>query len=498
MNRDVFSKNKKGLFLRIVARALIVAIFASSPFVVLPQKTARAQDVVTEFAADVVSVPVADVGIHIKEGFWDAIAWGITKMAINRLTLSMVEWIRTGYKGGPSFLSNPDFFFRDLANQATGVFINEMGLNQVLCKPWEFSVKFALSFQKPYILKAECTLLDSLANFEKMSQNFMAKGWKGFMDITLNQQNNPYGAFMQAQSELAFRVGEERTKQKDDLFRGRGFFSITSAGECLEQDGISGQCTRYAPDKVVTPGSYVADMAGGVGLSPLRQAELADEINESLGIIAGEMILQALSQNKGLLNTSTAPLEEQRFTLSGGVSNSLGSLISTKVANLNRFINAKEASLSVIQNGIYPAFDALVGIRDASIATGYDLGAAAYVHDQKPASCLAKSSNDVILGHINALADANKIEADVPFDTSRARGYVSVLTGWLEEINSGSASTVRLEEITTGFNNLNTAGLDFSSPLPGVDTPAEDEAQALQATKDGAEAALADCRNASI
>ncbi|MBI1998894.1 MAG: hypothetical protein HYS73_00985 [Parcubacteria group bacterium] len=512
MALEPFPINNYSLRRKIVAATLVCAVLLGTAGVFPAPKTAQAVlgvgDVVFDpgnFVPNSITAEAASA-VAVKDTFLDAIAWGITKLAINRLTLSMVEWIRTGYKGGPSFLSNPEFFYRDLANEATGVFINELGLNEVLCEPWEFGVKFALSFQKPYALKAECTLLESLTNFEQMSENFLAGGWKSFMNISLNQQNNPYGAFMQAQSELAFRAGQERERQKDDLTFGRGFFSITSEGECLQYDPTSLEsCVRRAPNRVVTPGSYVADIAGGVGLSPLRQAELADEINESLGIIAGEMILQALSQNKGLLNASTAPIEEQEFALSGGVSNSLGSLLSIKIDNLARFQTAKSASLLVIQN-TYPVYDTLLGIRDASLATGYDDlgGVVAYVVDQQPGSCLAQlvSQGDAssattaradISRHISALANANAIEESIPLDISRARGFQTILADWLEEINSGSASTARLEDITEGFNSMTISGLDFSSPVTGFDTPAENENQALEDAKDDAEDTRRNC-----
>src|SRR3989344_3912190 len=58
-----------------------------------------------------------------KESFWDGVAWGVAKIALNRMTLSSVQWIRTGYDGQPSFLTNTADFLRDIGNQATGVFI---------------------------------------------------------------------------------------------------------------------------------------------------------------------------------------------------------------------------------------------------------------------------------------------------------------------------------------------------------------------------------------
>src|SRR3989344_1969032 len=277
MNQVLFSINKSST--RGVARALLLCVFASAFFSLGVPRTTHAQ---AEASVAIVAVPVNDVPNTLKEGFWDAVAFGIAKIALNRLTLSMVEWIRSGFEdsGGPAFLTNPEEFFQDLGNQATGVFISELGLNEVLCRPWQFSVRLGLSITAPYRIKAQCTLLDAEANFEKMSENFMEKGWKGFFDITINH-NNPYDAFLSAQSELAVRVGKKKEEQKFNLTIGTGYFPITKQGACLQDDPAGGECIKRAPSTTVTPGAYVANMVSGIGLSQVRQAELADELNEA-------------------------------------------------------------------------------------------------------------------------------------------------------------------------------------------------------------------------
>ncbi len=426
---------------RAFAVAFVVLFVTPSLFFIVPPHTAKAQFV--------------DPQIFTKEWFLDSIAMGIAKMAINRLTISMVQWVRSGYDGKPSFLSNPTTFFRDVANQATGVFINEIGANQVLCKPWEFGVKFALTFQKPYLIKAECTLLDAVANFEKMSENFMAAGWQGFFDITVKQENNPYGAFLQAQSELAIRVGEASEKQKTDFTLGRGFFSVTKTGECLEFGETEGEgCVRRAPDTVVTPGSYMADAMSGIGLSPLRQAELADELNESFSVIVGEMFLQAINPNRGLANIDTVPLEDANRAFSSQTTGRLEDAAAQRINDITAARDTKDTSLATIQNTIYPIYQELIG---TTIGIDPESAPAGYVTGCMEQSLAISATNPAvqteIANHLTALVMINAIEQAVKDDITQAGDLLFILQGLYSELTSGTTlSPERLETITNEVN----------------------------------------------
>lgn len=481
--------------MRAIARMLITAIFASSLFIALPQKTAHAQiDFVSTAAIAPLTVPVTDVPNAVKEGFWDAVAFGIAKMFINRLTINLVEWIRKGYDGQPTFLTNPEAFFRDVGNQATGVFINEMGLNEVMCEPWRFGAVLGLTFQKPYLIKAKCTLLDAQTNFQKMSTNFMAAGWKGFFDITVKQENNPYGAFLQARSELAIRVGKAEEKQKEDLFRGRGFFSITKKGACVSHD-IDGLCEKYAPDTTVTPGSYIADSVSVLGMSSVRQAELADELNESLNIIAGEMIMQAINPNRGLASFDTVPLENAEAAFQKASGGRLKDVAAQKISDISAARDTEANSLTMIRGNIYPIYKDLIGID--LIASPDSLYSGVTVDDVSVgSSCLGNhlrsASDDTaiatirgeIANHIATLAGINQTELTLAATIAQAEPLLTTLNGWYSELTAAtSPSPARFDQITSGLN--------------GVSFPASSAATAeyndLVSKRDSAQSALTSC-----
>lgn len=433
-----------------------------------------------------------------KEGFWDAVAFGVVKIFLNRLTLNLVEWIRTGYEGRPTFLTNKEAFFQDIRNQATGVFINEMGLNEVMCEPWKFGVTFGLTFQKPYLLKAKCTLKDAQANFKNMSQNFMAAGWQGFLDITVKQENNPYGAFMQAQSEIAVRVGKEQEKQKEDLGHGRGYFSITKKGECAEYDDDT-NCVRYAPDKTVTPGSYIADSVSFLGMSSVRQAELADELNESLSVIAGEMIMQAINPNRGLASFDTVTLDAAAAAFAAQTGGRLQDVASGKINEAIAARNTKNSSLALIPS-VYQIYKDLIGVDlitypgSIESITIDDIAAGS--------SCLgrllatAQAGDDVpgvsqIRGEITdglaALGSVAPLASSIPTDITQITAAETTLNGWHAQLTATTPPPpADLEVISNGLNSIN---------FPTA-ASATAEYNDLVSKHDSAQAALAECQGA--
>src|SRR3989344_8229918 len=59
-------------------------------------------------------------------GSLDGIAYQLARMAINKIAKDVVNWIRTGGRGSkPLFVTNWQDFLKDVANEASGIFIKE-------------------------------------------------------------------------------------------------------------------------------------------------------------------------------------------------------------------------------------------------------------------------------------------------------------------------------------------------------------------------------------
>ena len=53
----------------------------------------------------------------------DPLAVRIARTILKRMTASIVQWINSGYQGSPSYLTNPNKFFADIAKEETNIFI---------------------------------------------------------------------------------------------------------------------------------------------------------------------------------------------------------------------------------------------------------------------------------------------------------------------------------------------------------------------------------------
>src|SRR3989344_7117408 len=472
-------RNKTGAPLRITMRVLIVLIFVSPlVFAVVAPSIARGTgmpvfdatnlvpNTATAVATGATAVATADIAantsvVAAKEGFLDGLAYGLVRIAMNKFTNGIVLWIRSGYDGKPGFLTDQDAFFRDLGNEATGVFINQIGANDILCKPWEFVVKIGLQFQKPYRLKAKCTLLDAEANFKKMSENFMAAGWEGFLQITAPQQNNPYGAFLQAQSELAVRVGAEQERKKDQLIWGSGYFPITKKGGCIETD-LDGNCVQYAPDKVVTPGALVKEALNQTSMDPIWQARFADEIDEAASIIVGEMIMQAINPNRGLANIDDVPFENTAKKQIDKVRAQASSGANGPIVTIDTYIDTKRAAEATIGE-IRALFGELVGGSVPFVSADAVKGNASclgtlfkeYTDTGNTASATRiRGQIETLLGTSGPVLVVQNIGVGVSENIDSALAVRNSVSGWQTELNNPAISPDRVIELTNLIQTL--------------------------------------------
>ena len=72
--------------------------------------------------------------IELKEYVFDGLAWTAANVIIDQFGDALVDWIRNGFEGSPMFLSDPEGFFRDTANQLSGAIIDDLDM-EWLCDP---------------------------------------------------------------------------------------------------------------------------------------------------------------------------------------------------------------------------------------------------------------------------------------------------------------------------------------------------------------------------
>ena len=288
-----------------------------------------------------------------KEFVGDPLATKVAKTFINAFTGSLVNWINSGFEGNPAFVTDFSGFLLDVADQETGHFIEMLGLTD-LCSPWSLDIRIALAlptgqFQREFA----CTLSDIVANMEDfVNGDFSQGGWAGWFELTTRPQNNPYGLYLMTSSALDRRIVGAQRRKSEILNWNNGFFSYEKCEDLPA--GVAGppRC------EIVTPGSIIEGQLDRTLGTNLRQLELADELDEVVTALLGQLIQQALGGRNGLRGASDSSYGNQALTsqLSGSQAGvSLENVKRRAVVGLEKNIrdetdyrNVKQSTLSSV------------------------------------------------------------------------------------------------------------------------------------------------------
>ena len=300
--------------------SIIVITILSSSFLPIFSRKAEAQWITWDpgnFVPNAVTSITSFSGF-MKEYALDTVAWTVVNMVIERVAASTVNWINSGFKGSPAYVTDPEAYFKDLGDKVAGDFIYRDPRLNTLCGPISAKVKIALTSNYINERQWQCTLTDVKGNFEDFMGDFSRGGWDNFFEVTQKQQNNPIGAYMQAQEVLSLQLNSKAETSKMSLGWGTGFlskktcaeYSDTVAGEHITGErqliGIDAEgneiygnpIDQVLPDvppkclkeKIVTPGSVIEDQLNSVLGSGSRKLEVADEFNEIVSALLNQLV----------------------------------------------------------------------------------------------------------------------------------------------------------------------------------------------------------------
>lgn len=322
-----------------------------------------------------------------KEFFGDGIGYIIAKSILRGITAQTVNWINSGFKGSPAFITDPERFFRDQADLQLERILGDQ-LNG-LCKPFELKVRLAIV--TTYLQQARppvCTFDKIKRNFENFGDDLTKGGWKDWFDYTQIDANNPYGAYYQSKDFINIQISSNQQRKREELSWGKGFLSFK---KCVERGGtrdvsIYGEYDEegnYIPptdtsdqqdeesygnqdantltlqddpetcsrSEIVTPGSVINDQLSKVLGSGINQLELADEINEIADALMNQLFKRAIGASiNGLKGLSKKDTNERRPFLEELLSRETDSL-SSQQDNQN---------LQRIDNSIPPGMDEIL------------------------------------------------------------------------------------------------------------------------------------------
>lgn len=266
----------------------------------------------TTTAKNTSSIKSSTKNLSTKECVWDFLTRVFVNTLIRNFTKSVVTWINSGFQGSPLFVTNPEGFFADVADQIGGQFIYE-GLGkfgQILCSPFDLQLRLALGFNffSNYRDRITCRLTDIQKNLNNAFTRggfIVSGGWSTWHSVTMVRQNNVFGAYVIASDSLDSQLSRRINNLTEELNQGRGFLSFKKCPSALGSEEafyeeLEGKCT------VQTPGSVIEGQLQEVLPSELRSIEVADEINEIIAALINAALNEVFSAT-GLAGTTQVP-----------------------------------------------------------------------------------------------------------------------------------------------------------------------------------------------
>ena len=267
--------------------------------------------------------------LNTKECLLDFLVTVVAKAFIQSFTRSIVNWINSGFEGSPAFVTNPEGFFADITDRVAGATIEQIA--PWLCAPIAPFVLFSLSlrYSSSYYGKYQtgCTLSyveKNINHFLNGTFNAGGQGWANWLAVTTVPQNNVYGAEIAAAIQIDRRLLKALDIREKDLSYGKGFMSfkrckkVGTLGTNPDQEtaGETSSMREGEPNimcDTVTPGSLIQEQLTFQIGSQTRQLEVADEINEIIGALVNQMMLQIFSAT-GLAGSSRSTYKGGSYT----------------------------------------------------------------------------------------------------------------------------------------------------------------------------------------
>jgi len=308
--------------------------------------------------------PVSDAEIRKKESCKDAIAFLVAKRALAVMTNSLINQINRGRNGEPQYTVNLRKELEGLGNDVFSEFIYGSELDSI-CSPFRGGVSGAIKLTYSYGTSREgtaaCRLFGPLANVNVDIQdtikgffggNLSNYGWEGWLQVTSNPSNNPFGSYLKSVSDIDAEASIRVGAYSKEIDIGNGFLGVESCviegsgqlkdtrsgtdliikpvwvdlrnpsvykprlwedrnnngeydeGEEEDEDGNSLEKPYCFEKGVITPGSVVADQLNNALGTSINQAELADELNESLASIFDAILNRLFTSDQGLRGLS--------------------------------------------------------------------------------------------------------------------------------------------------------------------------------------------------
>lgn len=247
---------------------------------------------------------------------WDSIAYCVVNAMIEYVANSTIAWIQGGFEGNPSFVTNPEQFFKDLADVEASAFLQELaygtlGLN--ICEP--FRAQIVLTIARNHVGNQQgyggqggysrggfggggggnvgyggCTLDDIKGNLDNfLGGNFGNGGWNSWFQISQVDSNNPYATYFSLNANLEGAINKKTTLARGELDWGKGFMSFRKCAEKTPKE-------KQSSCPIVSPGNVIqGQLEKTLGLAKDRLV-LAEKFDQVIAAVVNQLINTALDK----------------------------------------------------------------------------------------------------------------------------------------------------------------------------------------------------------
>ncbi|MDQ5955337.1 MAG: hypothetical protein QG621_340 [Patescibacteria group bacterium] len=251
--------------------------------------------------------------------FMSCLTRNVAKMVLNQITNSVVNWINNGFNGSPAFVTNPNTFFANLADQAAGNYIRGSALS-FLCSPFQLQIRIAVAQSYANRNANSCKLSQVIGNINGfMNGNFSAGGWQGFLAFTTVPTNNPYGAYAYGSLGMSAAITANINEQNRQLLQGNGFLDFKKKTRCTtsstradesayrsvrELSGGNGGATQYEICDLqdTTPGHVIAQSLGATQNSTFTELDMAKSFDEIISALITQLVTRTLQSGLSTLS----------------------------------------------------------------------------------------------------------------------------------------------------------------------------------------------------
>ncbi len=280
-----------------------------------------------------------------KELTFDGFAWSLVDSAVQNMLRSTTAWINSGFEGKPLYVADVSRFMMKIGDDIANEYISREGLN-FLCSPFQPDIMLALDIQYRESRNhgiQQCTLADMGENIRGFLEgDFIGGGgWDTWYSVTLSPQNNPYGAFINAQSVFESKTLTALDDAAKELDRNRGFLDLVQCDNKETQEGC----------KTVTPGAVIEQQLNETLSLGGKRLSAADEIDEMIGALLNQFVTKALGGKSGLRGSNTYYTEyESNASSTTAIGREIAQVVDTYLGREKNYLKNEELARKILQD----------------------------------------------------------------------------------------------------------------------------------------------------